>query len=357
MVLWKVSRVVWLNYALYDLICPVNLSIFWSFGFVLGIIVVIQVCRGLFLSFHYRSGGFDSVVRFCRNVTFAELVRFFHSSGVRILFFCLYIHVFRGFTYMRFFLHPVWGSGLALFFLFVIVSFLGYRLPWAQMRFWAVTVITNLVTALPYIGENIVLYLWGRFSVSVYTLERFFSFHYLLPFVSLVLIGVHIFSLHLVHSQRPLQFKGEGLKFWGFFLWKDIVVFLFLIFWLVGMVYFFPFFFLESEMFLNNNPLSAPEHIVPEWYFLPFYAVLRAVPNKLGGVILIVGVFVFVYLFRFGRSFSVARKVWVLYRVSLLFFWVILFWVGGLPVLFPYDVVGIILVFLIFLFFILGFII
>ncbi len=331
-----------LNYRLLDLITPFNLPIFWRFGFVLGIILVIQIVTGVFLSFHFQ----ERVEYIIRELSFGESIRLIHSNGVSLFFFCLFMHIFRGIFYKSYIIISVWATGIFIFFFLIITSFLGYVLPWTQIRFWAATVITNLVSAIPVIGLKILTILWGDFSVRIVTLNRFFSLHYLLPFILLLIVIIHILVLHLSHSSSPIV-KGEGIKFHPLFSWKDVLLGLLLFFFLMLFSFFFPYIFLEYDIFFPANPLVTPEHIVPEWYFLPFYAILRAVPSKLGGVVLMVRVFIFLLFLPFGKEKG------KLFSALLLIEWCLLFWIGGLPVIFPYDIAGQIIVLRFFIRFIL----
>jgi quinol-cytochrome oxidoreductase complex cytochrome b subunit len=227
--------------------------------------MVFQILSGLILTVYFFSGSaYVSVFYLSRETLVGELFRFVHGNGVSVIFLALYIHVFRGVGYMRYFLLPVWSSGLLMFILLILIAFLGYRLPWAQMSFWAATVITNLVTSLPVLGHQIVVVLWGNFSVSVLTLNRFYTLHFLLPFVLLVLIIVHILALHLIHTKSPLQLKGDFVSFFPLYMVKDLWLFRVLGVLLVVLAFFFPVFFMERDMFLEANPIRAPEHIVPE---------------------------------------------------------------------------------------------
>jgi len=330
-----------------DLITPSNLSIMWNWGFVLGIIMVLQVVRGIFLSFHYHSSsGFERTIYIIRELQFGWGFRYFHITGASVLFFIIYLHIFRGFYFSRFKLKAVWWRGVVIFLLIVLTAFFGYVLPWAQIRFWAATVITNLASSIPFIGDKIVISLWGGFSIRVVTLTRFFSFHFLLPIVILALIGLHILLLHLPHSQNPLFAKGEGISFHSNFSWKDLITFGFVLSVFLFVSVYTPFLFSETDAFVEADPLSTPEHIVPEWYFLPFYAVLRAVPRKLEGFLALLLVFWFII----GISFSSREKVasfsptvrfiiWLLLSL-----WFSLFWVGRKTVVFPFDEVGSLLV-------------
>jgi quinol-cytochrome oxidoreductase complex cytochrome b subunit len=313
--------------------------------------MVVQIVRGFIVRMFFSAGdAFYSVFYFTRETLTGESFRFLHANGVSGIFLAMYLHVFRGVRFSRFFLLPVWFSGLILFLLLIIISFLGYSLPWAQMSFWAATVITNLVTSIPEVGGKIVLALWGDFSVRFLTLNRFYRLHFLLPFVVLALMVVHILLLHLIHTKGPIQVKGDSTVFFPGFWVKDIWLFLVMIFLVFFLRIYSPIWLMERDIFLESNPIRAPEHIVPEWYFLPFYAVLRGVPSKLGGVVAILGVFVCLFLISFSRVKRNPLTKSIL--ATIFFFWILLFWVGGLPVVFPFDVLGKVTVLLFFICFI-----
>lgn len=334
-------KVLWFNYILQDLLCPVRLTFFWAFGFLVGGCLVYQILSGFFLTFHYSSFlPFERVVFLSRERFFGDILRSFHANGVSLFFFALFLHVFRGVVFSSFLLIPVWVSGVLILFLSIIVGFVGYSLPWAQISFWAASVITNLRTAVPLFGVELAQYIWGGFSLSDVTLVRFYSLHYILPFFLLVIGVLHIILLHLIHSQAPIGLKSEGVKFFPIFLFKDFFFLMLLLLFLLFFRFFFRFFFMEKEMFEVANPLMSPEHIVPEWYFLPFYAILRAVPSKLGGVVLMIFIFVGMIFLVFKRSvlFLGVKNIIILFWWFL--DWGLLFWVGSLPVIFPFDIVG-----------------
>jgi len=335
------SKSLWVNYGLLDLLCPSSLSFMWSFGFVLGVSFLFQLVTGILLTVHFRaSSAFESVIFLSRESFFGGLLRSLHGNGVSLFFVALYLHVFRGLAFSSFTLLPVWSSGVVIFILCVLVGFLGYSLPWAQMSFWAASVITNLATAVPVIGGELAQLVWGGYSVGSATLSRFYSLHYLLPFVLLALVVVHLLLLHLVHSHSPLFFKSESVKFNPFFTLKDLLSVVSFFTMLILLAFLFRAFFLEKEMFELANPLMSPEHIVPEWYFLPFYAVLRAVPSKLGGVVLMVFIFVLVLLFMLVNNNSLKSSFRFSSSWLWLLDWCLLFWAGSLPVVFPFDLVG-----------------
>jgi ubiquinol-cytochrome c reductase cytochrome b subunit len=274
-----------------------------------------------------------------------------HANGASLFFLIIYLHIFRGIFFKRFKLKKVWLVGNLIFLLSILTAFLGYVLPWGQIRFWAATVITNLVRAVPVIGKAVVEWLWGGFSVRTVTLNRFYSFHFLFPLILAVLVIIHLLFLHLSLSRNPLGIKKsiDYTEFHQYFTSKDLFgVILILMLWMFFTL-FFPSLFIDPENFIPSNPIRTPPHIKPEWYFLPFYAVLRSVPNKLGGVILILLIIVLLATLSFVRNrddkvhYMFVRKGKVLLSI-LLSLLLLLFWIGASPVVYPYDSLGKILV-------------
>jgi len=315
----------------------------------LSICLVIQIVTGLFLSFHYAptSDAFNNIDFIIREVNEGWFMRFAHANGASIFFLLIYIHIFRGLFFKRYKLKKVWLIGNVIFLLSILTAFLGYVLPWGQIRFWAATVITNLVRAVPFIGQTLVEWLWGGFSVRTVTLNRFYSFHFLFPFILLVLVIAHLLFLHLSLSSNPLGIKKrmDYTEFHPFFSRKDFVGLIAMFMIWIFFTFFFPNLFIDPENYIPSNPISTPTHIKPEWYFLPFYAVLRSVPNKLGGVILIVIIIILLAALSFiPRSnnkvhFIFLSKGKIILRIlrRLLF---LLFWIGARPVVYPYDFLG-----------------
>nr|DBA44303.1 TPA_asm: cytochrome b [Peltospira operculata] len=352
-----------MNDAVVDLPAPSNLSIWWNFGSMMGVCLMIQILTGLFLAMHYTPHtdlAFSSVIHIVRDVNNGWLLRSLHANGGSCFFICMYIHVMRGLYYGSFNLMYTWNVGVVLLLMTMATAFLGYVLPWGQMSFWAATVITNLFSAIPYVGTMFVEWLWGGFSVDNATLNRFFSFHFVLPFVIVALVMVHFLFLHETGSNNPLGLNSDATKipFHSYYSFKDIVGFLFLFLFLVLVVTFFPSMFLEPENFIPANPLVTPVHIQPEWYFLFAYAILRSIPNKLGGVvalamsvmILFIPPLVFFSNF-FSFSFCFPSQILFWMFVGVL---VVLTWVGARPVEFPYNFIGEIFTFLYFFYFFLS---
>ena len=277
---------------------PRNFNYFWNFGALAMINLLIMIATGIFLSMHYTANtalAFDSVERIMRDVNFGWLLRYVHANGASMFFIVVYIHIWRGLYYGSY-KKPrelLWMLGVTIFLLMMATAFMGYVLPWGQMSFWGATVITNLFSAFPIIGEHIVTWLWGGFSVDNPTLNRFFSLHYLLPFVIFGVVFLHVAALHITGSNNPLGIEPKGpqdtLPFHPYYTAKDSVgmVVYFAVF--AALVFFFPNMLGHPDNYIPANPLVTPAHIVPEWYFLPFYAILRAVPDKLGGVLLMFG--------------------------------------------------------------------
>nr|AKF78622.1 cytochrome b [Corallimorphus profundus] len=279
-----------MNNLLVDLPSPSNISYLWNFGPLLGFCLVMQIVTGCFLSMHYCAEvglAFASVGHIMRDVNAGFLLRYFHANGASLFFLCLYVHIGRGLYYGGYTKTSVWRVGVVIFLLTMATAFMGYVLPWGQMSFWGATVITNLLSALPYVGTEIVQWVWGGFSVSGATLTRFFSLHFLFPFLLAILVGVHLIYLHVEGSNSPVGVKGpvEDVVFHIYYISKDwcgIVVMSLL---LSIIVYLAPNLLGDPENFIQANSLVTPVHIQPEWYFLFAYAILRSIPNKLGGVV------------------------------------------------------------------------
>ena len=274
---------------------PRNLNYWWNFGSLAGIILLIMIVSGVVLAMHYTPNAdlaFDSVERIMRDVNYGWLLRYVHLNGASMFFLVVYIHLFRGLYYGSY-KYPrelLWMLGVVILLLMMATAFMGYVLPWGQMSYWAATVITNLFSAIPLVGEKIVTLLWGGFTVGNPTLNRFYSLHYLLPFVIVAVVGLHLIALHQHGSNNPLGIDHRGsqdtIPFHPYYTIKDmfgLCVFL-IVFAIV--VFYMPNYLGHPDNYIPANPMVTPNHIVPEWYFLPFYAILRSVPNKLLGVVL-----------------------------------------------------------------------
>jgi len=332
---------------------PSNLNYMWSFGSLAGFCFVIQIITGVFLAMHYTPHldyAFASVEYIMRDVNYGWLIRYLHANSASLFFLAVYFHLFRGIYYGSY-LYPrrfLWASGIIIFFLMMATAFIGYVLPWGQMSFWGATVITNLFSAIPYVGSSIVEWLWGGFSVDNATLNRFYSFHYLLPFITAGVIIAHLGLLHESGSNNPLGvYKNtDVIRFHGYFFVKDFFGGFIVIVIILLLLSFNPNILGHPDNYIPANPLVTPAHIVPEWYFFPFYAILRSVPNKLGGVVLMVSaILVLLTLPLFNRPvIRIRRDVFkVLYFLSFwLFFldFLLLGWIGQQPVDEPYTTIG-----------------
>lgn len=329
--------------SLWDLPSPSSINYFWNFGSVLGLCFLIQIFSGLFLRFHYISysfESFDSVILIIRDVWFGWFIRFFHMNGASLFFFFLYFHLFRGVYFFSSVHKFVWLSGSLILLLIMAVSFLGYVLPWGQMSYWGVAVITNLFSVVPFIGDFLVIWIWGGFTVGLPTLIRFYSFHFILPFVVLFIVLIHLIFLHSQGSSNPLGLDSnfDKLIFHPFFTVKDFFFFLIVLIFFMFFCFYFPYLFRDPVNNIPANFMQTPLHIQPEWYFLPYYAILRSIPRKSGGVLsLLLSVLVFSFLVVYSYNFSLAfrqyRKIFFWSFICCFFF---LMKIGSLPAEEPY---------------------
>ncbi|CAM9090135.1 unnamed protein product, partial [Phaeothamnion confervicola] len=341
---------------------PINLTYAWSFGSTAGICLGIQILTGVFLAMHYTPEinlAFSSVEHIMRDVNGGWLLRYMHANGASFFFITVYCHIFRGLYYGSF-LYPrgaLWTSGVIIFILMMAIAFMGYVLPWGQMSFWGATVITNLFSAIPLVGKYIVMWLWGGFSVDNATLNRFFSLHYLLPFVLAGAVIVHLALLHKDGSNNPLGIASaqSRIPFYPYFYVKDLFSFFIFLTAFSLFVFFFPNTMGHPDNYIPANSLSTPAHIVPEWYFLPFYAILRSIPHKLGGVIGMGGALVILLFLPVLYPSEVrSANFKPLYKFG---FWclfadfILLAWLGPKPIDTPYVQVGQIATVFYFLFF------
>jgi ubiquinol-cytochrome c reductase cytochrome b subunit len=330
---------------------PVNLNYFWSFGSTAGISLIIQIFTGVLLAMHYTPHidlAFKSVEHIMRDVNSGWLIRYFHANGASIFFIVVYVHIFRG-LYFGSYMYPrqkLWISGVAIFFLMMAAAFMGYVLPWGQMSFWGATVITNLFSAIPIIGKTVVEWLWGGFSVNNATLNRFLSLHYLIPFVIVGASVVHLSFLHKDGSNNPIGINTnvETIPFYPYFYVKDLFSFLFYLIVFSLFVFFAPNIMGHPDNYIVANSLVTPPHIVPEWYFLPFYAILRSIPNKLGGVVaMICAILVLMLLPYINTSVVRSSKFRPLFALLYWFLvsdFILLGWIGQKPVEDPYIFIG-----------------
>lgn len=330
---------------------PVNLNYAWSFGSTAGICLVIQIITGIFLAMHYTPHvdlAFYSVEHIMRDVNNGWLIRYLHANGASMFFIVVYCHIFRG-LYFGSFIYPrelLWASGVVIFLLMMATAFMGYVLPWGQMSFWGATVITNLFSAIPVVGGAIVEWLWGGFSVSNATLNRFFSLHYLMPFLIAGLTLVHLSLLHRTGSNNPLGINKntEVVTFYPYFYVKDLLAFFVLLFVFSFFVFFFPNTLGHSDNYIEANSLVTPAHIVPEWYFLPFYAILRSIPDKLGGVLAMVLAILILLLLPITNLSKIRsgsfRPLYSFGYWFLVSIFILLGWIGQKPVESPFIEIG-----------------
>nr|YP_009250283.1 cytochrome b [Atylotus miser]AMP43688.1 cytochrome b [Atylotus miser] len=352
-----------MNNALVDLPAPVNISSWWNFGSLLGLCLVIQILTGLFLAMHYTADislAFDSVTHICRDVNYGWLLRTLHANGASFFFICIYLHVGRGIYYGSYLFEPTWLVGVIILFLVMGTAFMGYVLPWGQMSFWGATVITNLLSAIPYLGTELVQWLWGGFAVDNATLTRFFTFHFIFPFIVAAMTMIHLLFLHQTGSNNPMGINSNSDKipFHPYFTYKDIVGFIIMMMLLTMLTLIDPYLLGDPDNFIPANPLVTPVHIQPEWYFLFAYAILRSIPNKLGGVIALVMSIAILMILPFYHL-SKFRGI-QFYPISQVLFWcmvviiILLTWIGARPVEDPYILIGQILTVLYFLYYIIN---
>nr|BAA13664.1 cytochrome b [Bubalus bubalis]BAA13665.1 cytochrome b [Bubalus bubalis] len=338
-----------LNNAFIDLPAPSNISSWWNFGSLLGICLILQILTGLFLAMHYTSDtttAFSSVAHICRDVNYGWIIRYMHANGASMFFICLYMHVGRGMYYGSYTFLETWNIGVILLFAVMATAFMGYVLPWGQMSFWGATVITNLLSAIPYIGTSLVEWIWGGFSVDKATLTRFFAFHFILPFIIAALAMVHLLFLHETGSNNPTGISSDTDKipFHPYYTIKDILGALLLILALMLLVLFAPDLLGDPDNYTPANPLNTPPHIKPEWYFLFAYAILRSIPNKLGGVLaLVLSILILILM----PLLHTSKQRSMMFRpFSQCLFWILvanlltLTWIGGQPVEHPYIIIG-----------------
>lgn len=338
-----------INNAVIDLPAPNNISIWWNYGSLLGLTLIIQIITGIFLSIHYVPNieiAFSSVIHISRDVEYGWLIRFIHANGGSIIFLFLYLHIGRGIYYSSFNIIETWNIGVTLYIIVIATAFMGYVLPWGQIRFWGATVITNLLSTIPYIGKILVEWIWGGFAVDNATLNRFFSFHFLIPFIILALIVLHLLFLHQTGSNNPLGINRDSdrIPFHPYYSIKDSLGFSISIIFFLLLVIFNPNLFGDPENFLIAKSSVTPVHIKPEWYFLWIYAILRSVPNKLGGVIAAFSGILIIYLLPITNN--ITKRSILFYLGNKILFWlfiisfIILTWIGGRPVEEPFIFIG-----------------
>jgi ubiquinol-cytochrome c reductase cytochrome b subunit len=355
--------VAWIDSHIVHYPSPINLNYAWSFGSTAGICLIIQILTGIFLAMHYTPHidlAFSSVEHIMRDVNNGWLIRYMHANGASMFFIVVYCHIFRGLYYGSY-MAPrqlLWCSGVLIFILMMGTAFMGYVLPWGQMSFWGATVITNLATAIPVIGQPIVTWLWGGFTVGNATLNRFFSLHFVFPFLIAGLSLVHLALLHRDGSNNPLGIdsSGDQVSFYPYFFVKDLFAFFIFVFFFSFFIFYFPNTLGHPDNYIPANPMVTPAHIVPEWYFLPFYAILRSIPDKLGGVAAMGGALIILFFIPFTNTSEVRsstfRPLFKFFYWLLVADFLILGWVGQKPVKDVFIVVGQIATVYYFLFFI-----
>nr|UGK73332.1 cytochrome b [Signoretia aureola] len=349
-----------INYSLIDLPAPINLSLWWNFGSILGLCLITQLISGVFLSMHYTPNielAFQSVSHISRDVNYGWVMRTIHANGASLFFLTMYMHTGRGIYYGSYKYINTWLMGIIILLMTMATAFLGYVLPWGQMSFWGATVITNLLSAIPYIGAMLVKWLWGGFAVDNATLSRFFSLHFMLPFIISMMTIIHLFFLHMTGSNNPIGINSniDKIPFHPYFSIKDIMGMVIIFTTLMMMNMAEPYLLSDPDNFTPANPMVTPIHIQPEWYFLFAYAILRSIPNKLGGVIaLFLSIIILVIL---PMTMKMKFKGLQFYPMSQFNFWMfissimLLTWIGARPVETPYTETGMILTCTYFLYF------
>nr|QID48528.1 cytochrome b [Celes akitanus] len=352
-----------INNSLIDLPAPTNISFWWNLGSLLGLCLMIQITTGLFLTMHYTPNiemAFSSVIHICRDVNNGWIIRTLHANGASMFFICIYLHVGRGIYYSSYMFKNTWMTGVMILFLVMATAFMGYVLPWGQMSFWGATVITNLLSAIPFIGMDIVQWMWGGFAVDNATLNRFYTFHFVLPFIIMAMVMIHLFFLHQTGSNNPIGLSSniDKIPFHPYFTYKDLITFIMMIMILVMMCLINPYMLGDPDNFMPANPLVTPIHIQPEWYFLFAYAILRSIPNKLGGVIaLILSVSILMILPLHNKTKFRGIQF---YPMNQIMFWTMLIvtclltWIGKRPVEEPYILMGQILTIIYFTYFLIN---
>ena len=341
---YRLPVVSFLKHSAVDYPTPRNLNYWWNFGSLAGFFLLVQIITGVILSMHYTAHvdyAFDSIEHIMRNVNHGWLIRYIHMNGASFFFIVVYIHIFRGLYYGSYKAprELLWWLGILILLLMMATAFMGYVLPWGQMSFWGATVITNLFSAIPLIGDNITQWLWGGYSVDNPTLSRFYTLHFLLPFLIVGVVVLHIVALHTHGSNNPLGIDRKGpqdsIPFHPFYTIKDLFGLSFALTIFFAVVFFAPDFLGHPDNYIPADPLKTPAHIVPEWYFLPFYAILRAIPDKLGGVIAMFSAIFVLFLLPWLDTSKVRSATFrPIYKIL---FWIFLIdaivlgWVGSKP--------------------------
>nr|QQP21487.1 cytochrome b [Tipula melanomera gracilispina] len=351
------------NNALIDLPAPTNISTWWNFGSLLGLCLIIQILTGLFLAMHYTANidlAFNSIAHICRDVNYGWLLRTLHANGASFFFICIYMHIGRGIYYSSYLYFMTWSIGVLILFLVMATAFMGYVLPWGQMSFWGATVITNLLSAIPYLGTDLVQWIWGGFAIDNATLTRFFTLHFVLPFIVTAMTMIHLLFLHQTGSNNPLGINSniDKIPFHPYFSFKDIFGFMIMLTSLIILTIMSPYMLGDPDNFIPANPLVTPVHIQPEWYFLFAYAILRSIPNKLGGVIALIASIAILFILPFTHKSKFQGLQF--YPINQIMFWmmltiiILLTWIGARPVETPYVMIGQILTILYFSYYLLN---
>nr|ALS54784.1 cytochrome b [Cebus olivaceus] len=338
-----------INSSFIDLPTPSNISSWWNFGSLLGACLMIQITTGLFLAMHYTpdtSTAFSSVAHITRDINYGWMIRLLHANGASMFFVCLFLHTGRGLYYGSFLFLNTWNIGTILLLMTMATAFMGYVLPWGQMSFWGATVITNLLSAIPYAGHNLVQWIWGGFSVDKPTLTRFFTFHFILPFIITALATIHLLFLHETGSSNPsgVASSPDKIMFHPYYTTKDIFGLTLLLLLLTSLTLFTPDLLTDPDNYTLANPLNTPPHIKPEWYFLFAYTILRSIPNKLGGVLaLLLSIMILAII----PATHLSKQQSMMFRpITQILFWTLaadlltLTWIGGQPVEYPFETIG-----------------
>nr|ATN42388.1 cytochrome b [Macaca fascicularis] len=338
-----------INHSLIDLPTPPNLSMWWNFGSLLTACLTLQIITGLLLAMHYSpdtSSAFSSIAHITRDVNYGWIIRYLHANGASMLFICLFLHIGRGLYYGSYLLLETWNIGIVLLLMTMTTAFMGYVLPWGQMSFWGATVITNLLSAIPYIGTNLVQWIWGGYAIDSPTLTRFFTLHFILPFIIIALTATHLLFLHETGSNNPCGISSDSDKitFHPYYTIKDILGLILLLFILATLTLLSPNLLNDPDNYTPADPLNTPPHIKPEWYFLFAYTILRSIPNKLGGVL---ALFLSIFILAAIPMLHKSKQQSMMFRpLSQFLFWLLisilltLTWIGSQPVTQPLITIG-----------------
>nr|WDA97339.1 cytochrome b [Macaca mulatta] len=338
-----------INRSFIDLPAPPNLSMWWNFGSLLAACLILQIITGLLLAMHYSpdtSSAFSSIAHITRDVKYGWITRYLHANGASMLFICLFLHIGRGLYYGSYLLLETWNIGIMLLLMTMTTAFMGYVLPWGQMSFWGATVITNLLSAIPYIGTNLVQWIWGGYAIDSPTLTRFFTLHFILPFIIIALTTVHLLFLHETGSNNPCGISSDSDKiaFHPYYTTKDILGLVLLLFTLATLTLLSPNLLNDPDNYIPADPLNTPPHIKPEWYFLFAYTILRSIPNKLGGVL---ALFLSILILAAIPMLHKSKQQSMMFRpLSQFLFWLLitilltLTWIGSEPVVQPLTTIG-----------------